>query len=75
MALGIATDTPSDLIAPVIKDADKKSLFDLAKVIAELARKARTARLALSDTEGESSSYRESESHVGRRARSSSHTR
>lgn len=50
--LGFAADTPKGLIAPVIKDADKKSLFQIAAAIAELAEKARTGRLAFSETEG-----------------------
>lgn len=50
--VGFATDTPNGLIAPVIKDADKKGLFDIAAAIAELADKARSGRLAFSETEG-----------------------
>jgi len=50
--IGFATDTPNGLIAPVIKEADKKSLFQIASSVAELADKARTGRLAFSQTEG-----------------------
>lgn len=50
--VGFATDTPNGLIAPVIKDADKKGLFDIAAAIAALADKARSGRLAFSETEG-----------------------
>ena len=50
--IGFATDTPSGLIAPVIKDADKKTLFQIASAVAELADKARSGRLAFSETEG-----------------------
>ena len=50
--IGFATDTPNGLIAPVIKDADKKTLFQIASVVAELADKARSGRLAFSETEG-----------------------
>jgi pyruvate dehydrogenase E2 component (dihydrolipoamide acetyltransferase) len=47
-----AADTPLGLLAPVIKDADKKSLFEMAAAVSELADKARSGRLAFSDTEG-----------------------
>lgn len=50
--IGFATDTPNGLIAPVIKDADKKALFQIASAVAELADKARSGRLAFSETEG-----------------------
>jgi pyruvate dehydrogenase E2 component (dihydrolipoamide acetyltransferase) len=50
--IGFATDTPQGLIAPVIKDADKKTLFQIASAVAVLADKARSGRLAFSETEG-----------------------
>lgn len=50
--IGFATDTPIGLIAPVIKEADKKSLFQIASDISELAAKARSGQLAFSETEG-----------------------
>ena len=36
--IGFAADTPNGLVVPVIKDADKKGLFDIAAEMAELAR-------------------------------------
>lgn len=39
-------------MAPVIKAADKKSLFEIATAISELAHKAREGRLTFSDCEG-----------------------
>lgn len=50
--IGFAADTPNGLIAPVIKDADKKSLLQIAAAIGELAEKARSGRLTFSETEG-----------------------
>jgi pyruvate dehydrogenase E2 component (dihydrolipoamide acetyltransferase) len=50
--IGFATDTPNGLIAPVIKDADKRTLFQIASAVAGLADKARSGRLAFSETEG-----------------------
>jgi len=39
--LGIAVDTDQGLMVPVIRDVDKKSMFDLAKELESLAAKAR----------------------------------
>ena len=50
--ISFAADTPNGLIAPVIKDADKKSLLQIAYSIGELAEKARSGRLAFNETEG-----------------------
>ena len=47
--LGIAVDTPSGLVVPNIKGADRLSIFDLAKEIDRLAGLAREKKLALSD--------------------------
>ncbi|MGB3272187.1 MAG: 2-oxo acid dehydrogenase subunit E2 [Xanthobacteraceae bacterium] len=50
--IAFATDTPAGLVAPVIRGADRKSLFELAASIDELARKARDGRLSFADCEG-----------------------
>jgi pyruvate dehydrogenase E2 component (dihydrolipoamide acetyltransferase) len=50
--IGFATDTPVGLLAPVIRDVDKKNIFEIARAIAALADKARAGRLAFSDAEG-----------------------
>ena len=50
--IGFATDTPAGLIAPVIRDADRLSVLQLAEAVGELAEKARAGRLALTDVEG-----------------------
>jgi len=50
--IAFATDTPAGLLAPVVKGADGKTLFELAAAIEALARKARDGRLAFSDCEG-----------------------
>jgi len=50
--IGFATDTPIGLLAPVIREVDKKSLFEIAGAIASLADKARRGRLAFTDAEG-----------------------
>lgn len=50
--IGFAVDTPDGLLVPVIRDADKKSLFDLAKEAAELAAKARDKKLKADEMQG-----------------------
>lgn len=47
--IGIAVDAPDGLVVPVIRDADKLSIFQIAKKIAELAQKARTRKLSLEE--------------------------
>ena len=50
--LGIAVDTERGLVVPVIRDADKKSVRDLAAEVAALADKARNNKLALDEMRG-----------------------
>jgi pyruvate dehydrogenase E2 component (dihydrolipoamide acetyltransferase) len=50
--IGFAADTPNGLIVPVLKDADKKGLLDIARETAELAAKARDGKLGMSDMQG-----------------------
>jgi pyruvate dehydrogenase E2 component (dihydrolipoamide acetyltransferase) len=50
--LGFAADTPQGLVVPVIKDADKKGILEIAKETAELAAKAREGKLGPNDIQG-----------------------
>jgi len=50
--IGIAVDTERGLVVPVIRDADKKSIRDLARDIAQLAEKARTGKLSIDEMRG-----------------------
>ncbi|MDQ3026980.1 MAG: 2-oxo acid dehydrogenase subunit E2, partial [Pseudomonadota bacterium] len=50
--IGFAADTPNGLMVPVIKDADKKGVIDIAKESSELAAKAREGKLAPADMQG-----------------------
>lgn len=50
--IGIAVDTDEGLMVPVIKNADKKNMLELAREIAELAEKARARTLALEQLRG-----------------------
>ncbi|HHW36408.1 MAG TPA: 2-oxo acid dehydrogenase subunit E2 [Bacillales bacterium] len=47
--IGIATDTPDGLIVPVIKNADKKSILELAEEISSLATRAKEGKLTLTE--------------------------
>ena len=50
--IGFAADTPNGLMVPVIKNADRKGIAELAKETAELAAKARDGKLGPSDMQG-----------------------
>ncbi len=50
--IGIAVDTPSGLMVPVIRDVDKKGLWELAAESAELAQKARDKQLKPAEMQG-----------------------
>lgn len=50
--IGVAVDTPAGLVVPVIKNVEKKGLFDLAKELDLLSSKARERRLSKADMEG-----------------------
>ena len=50
--IGFAADTPNGLVVPVIKNADKKSILDIAKEMTELSAKAREGKLAPAEMSG-----------------------
>lgn len=50
--IGIAVDTPAGLMVPVIRDVDKKSIFELAAESVELAEKAKDRKLQPKDMQG-----------------------
>jgi len=50
--IGFAADTPNGLVVPVIRDADRKDLYEIARDLAALSDKARTGRLAAADMQG-----------------------
>jgi pyruvate dehydrogenase E2 component (dihydrolipoamide acetyltransferase) len=50
--IGFAADTPGGLVVPVIKDADKKGLLDVARDLTDLSGKAREGKLSPSDMQG-----------------------
>jgi pyruvate dehydrogenase E2 component (dihydrolipoamide acetyltransferase) len=52
--LGIAVDTERGLLVPVLRDADKKDLVEIASGLTELAEHARTGKIDLADLQGAS---------------------
>lgn len=50
--IGVAVDTPQGLVVPVIKDADRKGIYDIAGDLAELSGKARDGKLGAGDMQG-----------------------
>ncbi|MDR0717544.1 MAG: dihydrolipoyllysine-residue acetyltransferase [Azoarcus sp.] len=52
--IGFAADTPNGLVAPVLKNADKKDISGIAAETAELARQARAGKLKPADMQGAS---------------------
>jgi pyruvate dehydrogenase E2 component (dihydrolipoamide acetyltransferase) len=50
--IGIAVDTPDGLVVPVIRDADRKGLLELAKELGEISAKARDRKLTSADMQG-----------------------
>jgi len=50
--IGVAVDTDSGLLAPVIKNADKKSIFEIAYELSALAERARTRKLTIEEMQG-----------------------
>ncbi len=47
--IGIAMDTPEGLVVPVIRDADRLSIFEITRQITEFTMKARDRQLTIDD--------------------------
>ena len=50
--IAFAADTPNGLVVPVVKNADQKSVFEIAQETSELAKKARDGKLGPADMQG-----------------------
>ncbi|MFM7067378.1 MAG: 2-oxo acid dehydrogenase subunit E2 [Gammaproteobacteria bacterium] len=50
--IGFAADTPNGLVVPVIRDADHKDVYEIARDLAELSAKARAGQLKAGDMQG-----------------------
>jgi pyruvate dehydrogenase E2 component (dihydrolipoamide acetyltransferase) len=52
--IGFAADTPNGLVVPVVKDADKKGISQIAQEMGELSAQARDGKLKPADMQGAS---------------------
>jgi pyruvate dehydrogenase E2 component (dihydrolipoamide acetyltransferase) len=50
--VGVAVDTENGLVVPVIRNADQKGLFELARALEDLSTRARTRKLTPADLQG-----------------------
>ena len=50
--IGVAVDTPNGLVVPVLRDVDKKGIFDLAGELMTISAKARDGKLLPGDMQG-----------------------
>jgi pyruvate dehydrogenase E2 component (dihydrolipoamide acetyltransferase) len=50
--IGVAVDTPGGLVVPVVRDADRKGVFDLARELAEISKIAKEGKLKAGDMQG-----------------------
>ncbi len=50
--IGIAIDTPDGLVVPVVREVERKSIFDLAQELGEISERARTGKLKANDIKG-----------------------
>jgi len=50
--IGVAVDTPDGLVVPVVRDADRKGVFDVARELAEISKLARDKKLKPGDMQG-----------------------
>ncbi|HQW09180.1 MAG TPA: dihydrolipoyllysine-residue acetyltransferase [Steroidobacteraceae bacterium] len=50
--IGFAADTPNGLLVPVVRDADRKDIYEIARALAELAARARDGKLPAADMQG-----------------------
>ena len=50
--IGVAVDTPTGLVVPVVRDVDKKGIYQLSKELLEISMKAREGKLKAADMQG-----------------------
>jgi pyruvate dehydrogenase E2 component (dihydrolipoamide acetyltransferase) len=50
--MGFAADTPNGLVVPVVRDADRKDVYGLARSLGQLSEKARAGKLPPADMQG-----------------------
>ena len=49
---GIAVDTPAGLVVPVVRDVDRKNVFEVARALEDVSDRARRRRLRLEELQG-----------------------
>ncbi len=50
--IGFAADTPNGLVVPVIRDADRNDIYQLARTLSEMSEKARAGKLKAAEMQG-----------------------
>ena len=50
--IGVAVDTPNGLMVPVVKDVDKKDIYELSRDLMDISERARAGKLSVSDMSG-----------------------
>ncbi|MFM2484793.1 pyruvate dehydrogenase complex dihydrolipoyllysine-residue acetyltransferase [Celerinatantimonas yamalensis] len=50
--IGIAVDTPNGLVVPVVRDVNKKGIYELSQELTTISKKARSGKLTSSDMQG-----------------------
>src|SRR5688572_27953096 len=50
--IGVAVDTPGGLVVPVVRDADRMGVFDIAHELTEISKLAREGNLKPGDMQG-----------------------
>jgi len=50
--IGFAADTPNGLLVPVVRDADRKDVYEIARALADLSAQARAGKLPGTDMQG-----------------------
>jgi pyruvate dehydrogenase E2 component (dihydrolipoamide acetyltransferase) len=50
--IGVAVDTPGGLVVPVVRDADRKGVFEIAQELADISKAARDGKLKATDMQG-----------------------
>jgi pyruvate dehydrogenase E2 component (dihydrolipoamide acetyltransferase) len=50
--IGVAVDTPEGLVVPVLRDADRKGIVEIARELAELSRRTRERKIKAADLQG-----------------------
>ncbi|WP_426358408.1 pyruvate dehydrogenase complex dihydrolipoyllysine-residue acetyltransferase [Pseudocolwellia sp. HL-MZ19] len=50
--IGVAVDTPNGLVVPVVRDVDKKGIYELSRELLEISIKARDGKLKAADMQG-----------------------